>query len=324
MVAGNMDRREQILRHVPLTSGLGLEIGPLDSPLVTHADAPVLYVDHASTEDLEAKYADDPEVDHVVPVDVVWGDRRLRDALGERRAHWAVASHIIEHVPNLMGWLAEIGEVLVPGGVLSLAVPDKRFSFDAKRRETDVSDFVEAALTERTRHTVAATYDFWARILPVDTAAVWAGTGGVDEVPDNRGLGLEKSYESLKNADYRDVHGSVFTPQSMLEVLNELVEMDLLPAFEILDLEPTQANTLEFFLALRWLGADRPRAERHDRQATSIQVARRKLESAPRPLRANDDQWTAALSPKEVRLVQLKRQALRRMRSALGVLRGKS
>ena len=146
----------------------GLEIGALHHPVVDHRGARVLYVDHASTEQLRAKYADDPAVGDMVDVDVVWGDRSLRTelaaALGEAAAvDFVVASHVVEHVPDLVGWLAELTDVLRPGGVLALAVPDKRFCFDARRRTTDVAEVLDAHLSGRTRPTLAATFDFWTR-----------------------------------------------------------------------------------------------------------------------------------------------------------------
>ncbi|WP_044156709.1 class I SAM-dependent methyltransferase, partial [Escherichia coli] len=44
-----------------------------------------------------------------------------------------VASHVIEHVPDLIGWLKDAISVLKVGGTLALVVPDKRFTFDILR-----------------------------------------------------------------------------------------------------------------------------------------------------------------------------------------------
>jgi SAM-dependent methyltransferase len=315
-----VDRRAQILKHVPLDAGVGLEIGPLHRPIVGRNDADVLYVDHATTEDLVAKYAYDPEVDEVLPVDVIWGDRRLREALGERRAHWVIASHVIEHVPDPVGWLTQIGEVLVPGGVLSLAVPDKRFCFDAKRRVTDVSVFVDAALTGRTRPSLGATYDFWTRVTAVDPGAVWAGTAAPDQVPDNPQLGLEKCRELLRTDEYRDIHASVFTPQSFVDVLADLGELDLLPPFEVIDVEPTPHWMHEFYASLRWLGGggELTPAQQRDRQVRSLHAAQAKVAGASRPAVPVEGKEGMALSPAEMRLVELKRDALFAARRGLG------
>ncbi|WP_369012339.1 methyltransferase domain-containing protein, partial [Escherichia coli] len=46
---------------------------------------------------------------------------------------YAIASHVIEHVPNVLGWFRGIYEVLKPGAVFNLAVPDRRYTFDVVR-----------------------------------------------------------------------------------------------------------------------------------------------------------------------------------------------
>ena len=55
----------------------GIEIGPLDKPLVRRDRGPVLYVDHADTAALRRKYADDPGVDLDALVEVDAGGASL-------------------------------------------------------------------------------------------------------------------------------------------------------------------------------------------------------------------------------------------------------
>ena len=85
--------------------GTGLEIGALHAPTLLKSEHDVLYVDYASTEVVKANQFD-PSVNKVdiVDVDIVWGDRPLRQAAG-RTVDFVVASHVIEHVPDLVGWL---------------------------------------------------------------------------------------------------------------------------------------------------------------------------------------------------------------------------
>ncbi len=49
-----------------------------------------------------------------------------------------VASHVIEHVPDLITWLREIASVLKPTGQARLAIPDRRYTFDLLRVETQL------------------------------------------------------------------------------------------------------------------------------------------------------------------------------------------
>ena len=101
-------RRERLLAGLDLSCGRGVEFGPLASPLVQKAEGDVLYVDHVDREALIAKYADDPAVDAdgIVEVDVLWDERPLQDCLPDGNGYaYAVASHVIEHVPDLVGWV---------------------------------------------------------------------------------------------------------------------------------------------------------------------------------------------------------------------------
>lgn len=133
-------RRERVGRTVDLTVGRGLEIGPLAAPVASRTVADVWYVDVQSTEELREHYRGDPAVvpEHLVAVDcALYSGGRLR-SIAEATAEigpfdWVVASHVIEHVPDAIAWLADLGEVLVDDGRVALVAPDRRFSFDARR-----------------------------------------------------------------------------------------------------------------------------------------------------------------------------------------------
>jgi SAM-dependent methyltransferase len=131
-----MDRFDRLRQHIDVANGRGLEIGPLASPVVPRTLGDVYYVDHLATDDLVAKYTGDPKVDErsIVSTDFVWGSNTLAEAVGDLAPFdYVVASHVLEHVPDLVGWLDEVAAVLRPGGRLSLAMPDRRYTFDVRR-----------------------------------------------------------------------------------------------------------------------------------------------------------------------------------------------
>lgn len=171
-----MDRFDRLREHIDVANGRGLEIGPLASPVVPRKLGDVYYVDHLATDDLIAKYTPDPNVDErmIVSTDFVWGANTLAEAVGSSAPFdYVVASHVLEHVPDLVGWLQEIGSVLRPGGRLSLAMPDRRYTFDVRRRDSDVSEVVEAYLLHLRRPAVRATFDHFYRFVVVDPGAIW-------------------------------------------------------------------------------------------------------------------------------------------------------
>ena len=68
-----------------------------------------------------------------MPVDYVWGDRTLVEAVGQGvYFDYLVASHVVEHVPDMIGWFGEIPAVLKAGGVLSLVFPTNGLRLTAK------------------------------------------------------------------------------------------------------------------------------------------------------------------------------------------------
>ena len=133
----------------------GIEIGALHSPRLPRGHPNVTYLDHATREELIAKYADNPDAgpqaDGLVPVDHVWQPgMRLIDAVGDAAPlDFVIASHVIEHIPDPIGWLAQIAEILVDGGILALVVPDRRFTFDVNRPETTAAELIGAMVDGR-------------------------------------------------------------------------------------------------------------------------------------------------------------------------------
>ncbi|WP_350394881.1 methyltransferase domain-containing protein [Methylorubrum podarium] len=263
----------------------GVEIGPLTNPLIRKDEGDVLYADHLPTDALRRQYDGHPTLgpvgtDGIVPVDVVLGEGGLADALGPRGpVDYIVASHVVEHVPNAIGWLREAGDALREGGVFCLIVPDKRFTFDHFRRPTTAGALVAAHLAGLRKPPVAVVYEHFARASPVEASAVWKGrpvllrpiSGGPTEAL-SIAAGIAETGASV------DVHCAVFTPCSFADILAELIGLDLLP-FECAALEPTCPWESEFFVLLR-KRTDRTAAER---AATVPRLDPRRHDALPRP-----------------------------------------
>lgn len=119
---------EQYLR------GRGLEIGALHQPLPVSRSARVTYVDRMSVPDLRRQYPDLAK-QKLVPVDIVDNGETLA-TIGDGSQDFVIANHFLEHTENPIGTLRQFFRVLAPGGVLYLALPDKRFTFDRNRPVT--------------------------------------------------------------------------------------------------------------------------------------------------------------------------------------------
>ncbi len=229
------------------------------SPCVPREGTRVLYADRTDLAGLRIQYAGDPAVDpdRIVPVDVVWSDKPLAECLPPGTVlDYVVASHVIEHVPDLIGWLQQIAGVMRPGGRVALVIPDKRFTFDYLRAPSRLNELLDAYLCAYRRPMPWQLLDYHIHSAEVDCAAAWRG-----EIEPARlrrysyiAGGLEVSRRALAG-EYFDAHCWVFTPRSFLELLAELVNLDLL-TFRCQAFFDTEPGTLEFRLVLERRNAD--------------------------------------------------------------------
>lgn len=111
MPHNNTGRNALILRGIEPRVMSGLEIGPLNNPVVKKEDGSVRYVDFADTETLRAKpYDKTINPSDIVDVDYVWGIQPLKEIIGDP-VEYIIAAHVIEHVPDLVGWLHDLHRV---------------------------------------------------------------------------------------------------------------------------------------------------------------------------------------------------------------------
>jgi SAM-dependent methyltransferase len=218
-----MGRIEKLRSGLDVRSMTGIEIGPLLQPVVMKSEGDIIYIDHLDTELLKAKYADDPNGDtsKIVSVDVVWGSQSLLQAVG-RRVDYVIASHVAEHVPDLVGWLGEIAEVLRPGGTLRLTIPDKRFTFDIDRRETALTDVLTAYAVQARAPLPRAIIDVVLHDTTVDLTAVWDGRYQPEKRRHDVAWAIKIARDAHENGTYRDVHCWVFTPAGFCRLLERL------------------------------------------------------------------------------------------------------
>lgn len=245
-------RRAVLLDGIDVRAQRGVEFGPLDCPIVAKSEGRILYIDYTTADELRAKHGHRPGKDPaaIVEVDRVWNGvlpTVLRDDLP---LDYALASHVIEHVPDLVGWLDEVAHVLRPGGRLCLAVPDKRYTFDRRRETSDLSAAMSAHLQGLRRPCPRQVFDHHYKVVQLPLREAWQGCidpAGLSRIHDF-GYALSQA-QKARDGEYVDCHCWVFTPFSFLELMAELVGHGLTP-YRLAAFHETRPNTFEFYACL--------------------------------------------------------------------------
>jgi SAM-dependent methyltransferase len=208
-----------------------IEIGPSFSPIIPkRLGFDVRIVDHADRDELVTKYRDQvPDVSVIEDVDVVWQGEPLSTLLPRRQYAAIVASHVIEHAPDFVGFLKECSELLADGGAIYLIVPDRRFCFDAFAPPTDPAKVIADHRLRRTLHSFESFYRVGSQVRangeiawdqqPVERLEFLAGTP-----PD----WLRTAEAMADSATYIDNHENFFTPSSFVLLIEELRFIGLL------------------------------------------------------------------------------------------------
>ena len=121
------DRVSKVWSTIQLDSSI-LEISPNWAPLVIKEDlkpnGKISYCDRMPTEWRQNRESENPArlkySLQVMESDFVWTPgEKLSECTGER-FDFAISSHVVEHVPDLLGHMIEISDILKPGGKYAL------------------------------------------------------------------------------------------------------------------------------------------------------------------------------------------------------------
>lgn len=247
-----MTREEKLLLHVK-KDGRGVEIGASHAPIAPKgAGYDVQIIDHATRDELLEKYKDEEvKLENIEDVDFVWKGETYAELTGKKDYYdWIIASHVIEHVPNLVGFINSCDEILNETGVLSLAVPDVRFCFDHFRPISGLSKVVDAHYQKHTVHTPGSVAEFNLNLVKRDDLPGWGENTLLKDrysFTNSREKVLEYLDRSVNGGDYLDCHAWCFTPHSFRLIIADLYDLGLIKMREV-GFFPSEG--CEFFIAL--------------------------------------------------------------------------
>lgn len=230
-----MTRLEKILKHID-KNGVGVEIGPIHTPKAPKREGyKVHIIDHLSREELLEKYeSHNIDLSKIEEVDFVWKGESYAELTGKRRYYdWLIASHVIEHTPDLIRFLNGSEEILKEEGVISLVVPDKRYCFDHFRPLTGISDVVDSYYHKNTNHTPGTVAEYFLNVVSKEGKISWNPSlrgeyqfvHTVDEAIDGMA--------AAKAGAFLDTHAWCFTPTSFRLLVHDLYLLGLISVREI-------------------------------------------------------------------------------------------
>ena len=246
-----IDRVKRLLGYAKL-EGCGLEIGPLDKPLVPRdGKNTIYYADYSPQETLRERSQANvdvdcekiPVIDFVTPNVASYSNIALR-------FDYIIASHVIEHTPDVLGWIEALLKLLKEDGRLILAIPDRRYMFDYYRSESTFGEALEAYLERRERPSVRQAFDGHGGARKVDTIALWSGAPEVMPEPYFPAKTVfEIAKQSFETKSHTDCHCWVFTIDSFLSLLERSKELGILRV-DVVAADPPEKFSNEFHIVL--------------------------------------------------------------------------
>jgi hypothetical protein len=280
------DRVTKLLSHRPLT-GIAVEVAPYFNPALPKAAGhDVLILDVFDTKTLRDRAQASPDIPNeriveIEDVDVVGDASAIGELLAARglagKVGFVVSSHNFEHLPDPIRFLRGVEASLMPGGVLSMAIPDCRSTFDHFRSMTRLVDWLTAFHDGHSQPTPNSLFDLRANEarFPIGSEMRLACDWGSEDPGIARLVGdLHGAYATWLEArttlgDYTDCHVSVVFDAQFRLMVEDLRQLGLI-SLEILEITGNHGH--EFFAHLR-----RPVTAKAPLSTAEYQVRREKL-----------------------------------------------
>lgn len=229
-----MDRRTILLEGLDRRRARGVEIGPFYSPMAPKKDGwktvVVDFTDGAGLRRIASEHASEVirrMAGNIEDVDVVWQGQPIDQAVTETFGadmDYVIGSHTVEHMVDLLGFFKSVGSLLRIGGVLALAVPDLRYTFDFFRNPSTIGQVLAVHRRGDTRHAPETFFETVSHSTSVKGVGCWMPGTYIPEI--ELASTLDHAWrcyqDDLARQTYIDCHAWYFTPSSFQLLVHEL------------------------------------------------------------------------------------------------------
>jgi SAM-dependent methyltransferase len=226
---------------VNLPASEGLEIGACDLPTVPANIGGCSFADIRSSEEMIQMWNLPPST--VVPIKFLLDRTTPLYLQIAQRFDYVVACHVLEHVANPIGYVKELALLLKPsGGIICLAVPDKRFTFDVLRSSTTLEHLLSDYHDDCRHPSIEHILEF-----SIHGSAEWASLCEASLI----------EFYQWACAEHRsgkaDAHCHVWRDEEFFVQVERLINGGVLPEISIAAKQATPVGYNEFMVALRRL-----------------------------------------------------------------------
>jgi SAM-dependent methyltransferase len=242
-------RRNYIKQFVDISTAKIIEIGASNAPTFQKKESNIFFMDWFSYEELfkEFEHTRPERAKKLVDVDFVIKDNNFSNHIDEQ-FDLVIANHVVEHIPDLIRWFAQVKKILKPDGFLFLAIPHKEYTFDKIKPISTTVNLLECYDKELTAPTLYQVFEHIHLYRPIKGKDVW--NNNYQHLLEKPRFSIK---ESMKRAihetttkPYVDVHCHVFTTESWQTLIKELHQLDKL-YFKIISVRDVYHDGNEFF-----------------------------------------------------------------------------
>jgi glycosyltransferase involved in cell wall biosynthesis len=214
---------------------LGDEIGPSHNPLTPKkAFLKVHILDHSTREELTKQYRCHAiNLNNIEKVNFIWRGEPFQELIGKTSCyHWNIASHVIEHVPDMISFLQQCEILLKPSSILSSVILDKRYCSDYFFSSSFTGNARDAHAEKRGTRSRSHQqfFDYSANAAGRnDKSLRSSGENGVAGELHNTFAEAQALWErSISTTDYIDTHCWRFTAASFHLLISDLDYLGLI------------------------------------------------------------------------------------------------